>query len=258
VFQNIQFRDCLHRGVIGPTPEAAVAAILSEACMPAGSPVEADAVFLGVAQVLGGTAFRAVWSQFQKRSGPATPDPRLFAEFLSEQEPGRTLPQLVDLARFDLAHFLAAQPSATPSIGACCLPEALIRAHPELVLRYHPGWRYLQLNWPVHRLLPEILSASRLGQLIGPVAIGIRIGLGDEGVTVEDLSPASFALQTGLRSGQRLADAAAAAQAIDPTLDPFAIVARLINAGAVIDAILHPAEAPPSSKRPTSHSNPNP
>jgi hypothetical protein len=251
VLQNIQFRDCVHRGVVGASPEAVRAAVLGEHCAPPTSPVEAGKVFLGVARVLGEAAFRETWAAFQKQRGSGLPDPRLFADFLEPYSREIALPQLVDLARFDFAYFLAAQPSPMPSIGACCLPEAMIRSHPELMLRFQPGWRYLHLSWPVHLLLPEILSAQRLAKLSRRASLGIRVGPDGDGVALAELPPAAFVLEDSLRSGKRLADATAAARAIDATIDPFPIVARLVEAGAIIDAVLHPAE--PVKPNPTSN-----
>lgn len=253
MFQNIQFRDCIHRGTVGSTPEAARAAVLGEYCLPPTSPVESGKVFLRVARVLGEAAFRETWLAFQKQRNSGMPDPRLFPDFITAYATQIALPQLVDLARFDFAYFLAAQPSATPSLGTCCLPEALIRKHPELMLRFQPGWRYLRLAWPVHRLLPEILSAQRLAKLSGREPIGIRVGPEGDGVTVVDLPPAIFALEESLRAGKRLSESVAAARAIHATINPFPIVARLVESGAIIDAVMHPAEL----MNPNPASNPN-
>jgi hypothetical protein len=160
VFQNVQFRDCIHREVAGPTAEAVVAAVRGGHCAPGAAPVEAGSLFHGVAQALGEAAFRALWSEFQKPTGKA--NPLDFADFLAAREPGRALPQLADLARFDLAYALAAQPGAAPSVAPCCLSGETMRRHPRMKLRFQPNWRHVALNWPVHRLLGETLTPDLL------------------------------------------------------------------------------------------------
>lgn len=244
MLQNIRFRDCIHRGIVGPTPEAALAAVLGEICAPIGSPIEAETVFAGTARVLGKALFSAVWTAYRGAQGTPMPDPRGFAEFLGRTEPGSGLPQLIDQAQFDLAVFLAAQPSPSPSVGACCLPTSMLRDHPEMVLRFQPGWRYLRLSYPVHRVAPDSLSVERLSALTGPQAIDLRVGSDGDGVSVVELSPASFVLQSELRTGRRLAEAAKAAQAVDPMLDVVSTVAALVAQGAIIDAVLHSVEIP--------------
>jgi hypothetical protein len=246
VIQRIHFRECVHRDVVGPTEAAVVAAVLGDYCMPAAAPIEATALFYGVAQVLGGTRFKAIWSAFQK-SAPKM-NPLDFAAFLAAQEEGRAIPALADLARFDLAFGLAAQPGPAPSIGACCLPDATLIGHPEMRLRFQPGWRYLQLDWPVHELMPEAATPEALLALRGPGPVRLCVSSGGMGVAVRELAPADFALQSALRNGERLSRAIEAARAIDPALDAIAIVSGLVEAGAIMDVVLHPADMPSLAK----------
>ena len=181
MFQNIQFRDCTHRNVVGPTTDAVMAAVLGEHCAPGAAPMEAASLFYGTAQVLGEAEFRKAWSEFQNASGRKA-NPLDFAEFLAAHEHGRVLPPLADVARFDLAYTLAAQPGAMPSVAACCLPEATIRGHGDMLLRFQPNWRYVALGWPVHRLLAETLSADLLRTFSGgcaqpATAFRMRLGI---------------------------------------------------------------------------------
>jgi len=244
VFQNIQFRDCTHRNVVGPTTDAVLAAVLGDHCAPAAAPMEASSLFYGVAQVLGEVEFRKAWSEFQKPGTGRKANPLDFADFLMTQERGRALPALADLARFDLAYALAAQPGPVPSVAACCLPEATIRAHPNMILRFQPNWRYVALAWPVHRLLADTLTADLLRTFSAAETAYLRITPNGMGVSVTELTGAEFALQSVLRDGRKLSDAVAAAHAIDPALDPFPLVAGLVEAGAIMDVVLHPADAP--------------
>lgn len=241
MFKNIQFRDCVHRGVTGPTEQSVLAAVRGDHCTPAAAPLEAANLFYGVAQVLGEGRFREIWDAFQK-SAPKV-NPLNFADFLGGQPQARKIPALVDLARFDLAFGLAAQPGPMPSVGACCLPEVVLREHSDLMLRFQPGWRYLQLNWPVHQLLPGPASEDILWALEDE-SVCLCLAPSGMGVNISELEPANYALQSALRNGQRLGEVIAAARAIDSALDPYPIVAGLVEAGAIIDVILHPAPTP--------------
>jgi hypothetical protein len=244
VFQNIQFKDCTRRDVAGPTTEAVVAAVLGEYCKPGAPPMRARSLFDGAARVLGEDGFRQVWAEFLKQAVGRKANPLDFADFLARHEHGRALPPLADLARFDLAYALAAQPGPAPSVAACCLTEATIRLHRGLMLRFQPNWRYVELTWPVHRLPPETLTADLLKTFSPAEPVYLRIAPTGQGVGITELSAADFALQRALRDGRRLGDAMAAAHAADPSLDPFPIVAGLVEAGAIMDMVLHPAEPP--------------
>ena len=244
MFQNIQFRDCVHRNIVGPTTDAVMAAVLGDQCAPGAAPMEAGNLFYGVAQVLEETEFRKVWSEFQKPATGRKANPLDFADFLSTHEHGRTLPALPDLARFDLAYTLAAQPGPVPSIATCCLPEATMRAHRNLMLRFQPSWRYVELVWPVHRLLTDALTSDVLRSFSAAEPACLRITPTGMGVSITELMPADFALQSALRNGLKLGAAMAAAHAIDPALDPFPILTGLVEAGAIMDVVLHPADVP--------------
>jgi hypothetical protein len=242
VFQNIQFRDCVHRDIVGPTTDAVMAAVLGEHCAPGTAPMEAGSLFYGVTQVLGETEFGKVWAEFQKSNIGRKANPLSFADFLTAHEHGRALPALPDLARLDLAYALAAQPGPMPSVAASCLPEATVRAHPGMMLRFQPNWRYVGLAWPLHRLPADALTPDVIRTFPGAEPCGIRLAPTGMGVSVTELAPADFALQSALRNGRRLGEAIAAAHAIDLSFDPFSVVAGLVESGAIMDAVLHPAE----------------
>jgi hypothetical protein len=256
VSHNIQFRDCIHRNIAGPTTDAVMAAVLGEYCAPGTPPIEASSLFYGVAQVLGDAAFHDLWGGFLKRDPGHKPNPMDLPDFVASHELTRELPPLADLARFDLAYALAAQPGPVPSVAPCCLPKALIRAHPEMQLRFQPNWRYLELDWPVHRLFAETPTRDSLTALNAADWSYLRVALNGMGVSVTELAPADFRLQSALRNGRRLAEATAAGRAIDPALDPIPIVASLVEAGAIMDAALHPAERPSPEKSHSERINP--
>jgi hypothetical protein len=256
VFQNSQARDGVHRDIVGPTTDDVLAAVLGDRCVPGAAPAEAGSVFHGVARVLGEAELDKLWSEFRKAAGGRKVSPMEFADFIGAHEHARMLPALADLARFDLAYALAAQPGAMPGVAACGLPEATMRMHPGLMLRFQPNWRYVALAWPVHRLPAVTLTADVLRAFSAAETAYLRIAPTGMGVGVAELGHAEFVLQSALRDGRRLGEAIAAAHAIDPALDPFPIAAGLVEAGAVMDVVLHPADAPrpqppfPERKRP--------
>jgi len=221
-----------------------MAAVLGEYCAPGAPPIEAGSLFYGVAQVLGAAGFHDLWDGFLKRDAARKANPMEFPDFVASHALVGELPPLADLARFDLAYALAAQPGPMPSIAPCCLPKSLIRAHPEMQLRFQPNWRYLELDWPVHRLFADTPTRAALGMLNTAEWSYLRVNLNGMGVTVTELAPADFRLQSALRNGRRLAEAVAAARAIDPVFDPIPVVTGLVAAGAILDAALHPAEKP--------------
>lgn len=244
MIQNIQFRDSIHRDVVGPTADALMAAVLGEHCAPGAAPMAARSMFYGVAEVLGEAGFREIWSAFQKPTAGRRAGPLEFPGFIEAQAEGRVLPALADLARFDLAYTLAAQPCPAPSIAPSVLTQQTLDAHPAMLLRFQPNWRYVALGWPVHRLLAETLTADVLRGFSGPEPVHLRLSPTGMGVDIAELTAADFALQCALRDGRGLGAAIAAARAIDPVLDPFPIVTGLVEAGAIMDVVLHPAAAP--------------
>jgi hypothetical protein len=240
VFQNTRFRNCTRRAVAGATPGAIIAAVtgeIGEACAPIAPPAEPATVFVGVTEALGGARFVETWNRFAATAAGRKPNPMAFAGFLAAEPCAAALPQLSDLATFDLAFYLAAQPAPAPSIGACCLTADLARNYPELILRFQPGWRYIALSWPVHKLVAGGATPDALRALPMSGGIGLRIAPAGYGVSIEELLPAPFALESSLRAGRQLAAAALAATSLDPAFDPYAAVAALADDGAIIDAI---------------------
>jgi hypothetical protein len=84
----------------------------------------------------------------------------------------------------------------------------------------------------------------------------LRIAPAGMGVGIVELSEAEFALQLGLRNGQPLADAAAAARALDPAFDVVPVLAGLVKAGAIIDVVLQPADASLPARRDSERTRP--
>jgi hypothetical protein len=249
---KIDFRDCVHQGIAGPTPEHILASIRAEYCLPPVAPgaavnIRAKVIavqaedFAALERALGTSAFRQLLSDFQRGAM------RSLAElpgFLAQHRYGRATAALVDLARLELALTLSERAPEVPSIGACCLPPALLSAHPDLTLAFHPAWQWLDLDTPADHWRGSLLGhdgASAPPPL--PRATRLRL-YPEQGRTIaQRLGPAVFAFESSLKRGESLRDASEAASAHTSSFDPIRGLQPLLMAGAVIDVELHPALA---------------
>jgi hypothetical protein len=257
---KIDFRDCVHHGIAGPTPEHILASIRAEYCLPPGAPVRPGQShrpretaiqaedFSGLARALGGAAFRQLLSDLRRGAG----DLRGLPDFLAQHRYGRATAALVDLARLELAISLSERVPGGRSIGACCLPPALLRGHPDLTLAFHAAWHWLELGTPADRWRGALLGRDAAG-VPPPPARATRLRLAPERgrTAVRRLEPAAFAFERGLRAGATLRRASEAATARASAFDPIQSVQRLLMAGAVIGVALHPAQ-----EAPTHHNQP--
>ena len=255
------FRPCLHRGVIGTDAHAAIAAITGDICTVPSSassapprrsrkrPADGAApqlptgIFPITARLLGDGAFREVWAEFAKVSADWLASGRGFADYLRAHRYGRGLPAISDLALLELTSHQVQRAADLPSIGTCCLPPDVLRRHPDLRLRLQPGWYYLKLGHTVLELLEERLDPGALQRLSVPQETHLRLMPGELRADYETLSPAAYAFETGLSKHATLATATEAARLRQAEFDGIAALQRLIEAGGVVDILLH-ADSP--------------
>ena len=169
---KIDFRDCVHQGVAGPTPDHILASIHAEYCMPRASlPALRDgkpAVALGMqledfaalARALGHEAFRQLVGDVLRQRDPGSTLAQL-PDFLTRHRYGRATPALIDLARLERAVAECERAPDIQSVGLCCLPPELVRTHPDLTLSLHPAWRWLHRKRQV-ALLCGVGSCRRI------------------------------------------------------------------------------------------------
>ena len=197
-------------------------------------------LFRQVTRAIGPDLVAKLWLAHRKEGRLDVRDPRAFASFLAKQEIGRQHPALADLARLDLAWFLAGLEDREPSIGTCCLPINLIEGHPELMLRLQPSFRYLSLAYLVHEW---VVGAGGLpGEPADrPAHLRISPDHSIEGADIrcEMLSPARFAFESAIARGRTLVAATKMAVAHDPMFSGLKALAALIDEGAIADVILH-------------------
>ncbi len=247
---RVRFRNCIHQRTAGATEDSILAAIRGDPfCCPPGRPAATlsqpamATPFIGLARGLGPEAFKQVWMDF-RRQASARPDPADFPDFLAAHRYGREAADLVDLARLDLAVFLAGLPAARPSLGRCCLPPSLLVDHPGLAIAMQPNWRYLESGWPIHRYRDRLLErpASPVrGKPPRRAAAWLNILPVAGEIEIRDLAPARFRFESALSRGRSLHEAGREAAAYDAAFEPLAALDDLIAAGAVADVNLHPA-----------------
>jgi hypothetical protein len=252
---KIDFRDCVHHGIAGPTPEQILESIRAEYCLPPTAPFAAAhsggatevAIlaedFAALQRALGAAAFRQLLSDFRR----CADDLRALPGFLAQHRYGRATAALVDLARLELALALSERAPDARSIAACCLPPSLLRAHPDLSLTCHPAWQWLDLGTPADHWRNALLghdAANAPPPL--PRLTRLRV-YPEEGRTIaRRLEPAAFAFEHALQAGDTLRRAGDAARALTPSFDPIQFLQPLLMAGAVIDVVLHPAQSAPN------------
>ncbi len=261
---KIDFRDCVHQGVAGPTPDHILASIHAEYCMPrvglptprGGRPSAGPAIqledFAALARALGQEAFRQLIGDVLRHRDPGSTLAQL-PDFLTSHRYGRATPALIDLARLECAIAESERAPDVQSVGLCCLPPELIRTHPDLTLSLHPAWRWLDLAAPVDRWREALLSGGAMDDAPAPRRVRLRVHPGRDGLAVQRLTAVEFAFETALQRGALLRRAEADARmagADGATFDPVRHLQSLLLAGAVIGAQLHPHQ---DAMRPHAH-----
>ncbi len=265
---RIDFRNCVHQGVAGPTPDHILATIRAEYCLPRaalpaprrGGPPRTAPVqledFPALARALGAEAFRQLTSDVLRDRDPGATLARL-PEFLRRHRYGRATPALADLAQLDLAVARSTLAPADQSIGACCLPPDLLRAHPDLTFAFHPAWRWLELSHPVDRWRVALLAGAEASEAPAPRPVRLRIQPQHGAIAVRRLTADEFAFEQALQQGQPLRQAETqtlrGSAGGAPKLDPIRQLQTLLMAGAVIGATLHPR--PDALQRDTASAN---
>lgn len=255
MFNRIRFRNCVHQGVAGATEEAILAAIRGDSlvCAPGdlSTILSRQTVFAGLSRYLGAEAFKQCWMDYQRASQARTAQGgsslAALPTYLAEHRYGRERPELVDLARLDLAVFLAGAATAQPSLDHCCLPDAILADHPALTIKMQPNWQYLKSNWPIQQFRDALLRRPDGGARIKPprpATVWLNVlPVGDE-ISIRELPPAQFQFESALQRGQSLQEAGRSAAEIDPKFESLTALKVLIDARAIADVDLHPAAAP--------------
>lgn len=190
-------------------------------------------------RALGAPAFRQLLSDFHRRTVP-TESLAALPEYLAQHRYGTT-PALVDLARLERALAIGTRAPAIESVGPCCLPPEMLRTHLDLTLTLHPAWQWLELATPADHWRQALLGTDTRLSPPSPSVTRLRIAPETGRAIAHRLSPAEFAFEHALLTGQSLREATLHAQAQSISFDPYRAMHDLLMAGAVIDFSLHPA-----------------
>lgn len=214
-----------------------MAAIRGEICATRPTPRAVDAilVYRHAGRYIGMHRLAQLWQDYRGSTALGAGDPRGFATFLAQQVEGRTDVALADLARLDLALYLAGMADREPSVGACCLPADVIAGHGDLVLRLQPSFRYLALRFDVHDWQSGPMPSSPNAQ-----PVWLRLSPGGQDARREVLPAAQFAFESSLARGFTLAASKTAALTHTNAFDEIAATLELVAAGAIADVMLHP------------------
>lgn len=266
---DIDFRSCVHQGIAGPTPDHILATIRAEYCLPRAempalrnSAAEAAAAiqledFTALARALGPAAFRQLTADVLRRRDPRGTLAEL-PDFLASHRYGRATPALGDLARLELAIATATRAPQVQSIGACCLPPDLLRAHPDLTLDFHPAWRWLALACPADKWREALLTSEAAVEAPAARRIWLCVFPQRGRIVLRHLAQSEFVFETALRDGagfRQASDAVTASQSAP--FDGVRHLQSLLMAGAVAGVRLHPegAAAEPAATSTTSTSH---
>ena len=190
-----------------------------------------------VARLVGAEFFRAMARVFIAQHPPASPVlldwGAAFPGFLEGFPPVAGLPYLPGVARIERArgrayHAADAAPVSPAALAGARSPEALR-------LRLPPSVSLVASDWPI----ASIWAANQPGADPGAMRASgpeVALILRDRAleVPVRALAPGDAALVTALLAGQALGPAALQAQLAEPGHDPAAVLAYLMQAGAII------------------------
>lgn len=264
---KIAFRDCVHHSVAGPTPDHILAQVRAEYCLPRpelpGARSSASATpaiqledFAALARALGQQAFRQLTGDLLRRRDAGATLEHL-PDFLSQHRYGRATPALVDLARLELALALSDRAPTARSIGACCLPPDLLRAHPDLTVALHPAWRWLDLTVPADAWRDELLDGMEVPPppATRPTRLRIHPYRGD--AVSRRLNAIEFAFERSISQGASLRRATISVGG--GGFDSIRHLQSLLMEGAIVGVQLHPissdAEMPASPAPPALQPN---
>jgi hypothetical protein len=246
---KVNFRDCVHHGIAGSTPQQILASIRAEYCMPntvQAVPGSGRARALlqvedypALERALGAPAFRQLLMDFQRQ--PASPEGlAALPDYLAHHRYGTT-PALVDMARLERALILSTRAPSIDSVGPCCLPPEVLRAHLDLTLSVHPAWQWLSLATPADQWRTALLGHDGRLPAPSPSITRLRVSPASGRAVTHRLPAADFAFEDALAAGRSLRQAILRAQAHAIAFDPYRALHTLLMAGAVTDFALHPA-----------------
>lgn len=166
-----------------------------------------------------GAAAREYAVAAPSRSGNMNDYGAEFATFIAAFRGAAVLPWLQDVARLEWALQRAGTAADAPTLDRAALADVPAVEQPCLRFALHPSAQLLELEWPAL----AIWRAQRDGTLDAMAEIErcrqwLLVLRRDE-IEIEPITPAVFRLLEQFMKGATIADAAAAALALEPALD---------------------------------------
>jgi hypothetical protein len=198
-----------------------------------------QANYPAVARLVGEEWFRAAAVEFARRHPPR--DPVLltygagFADFLAAFPPAADLPYLADVARLDRfwteAHVAADAPPVDPAALTALTPESLAASR----FAPHPATRWSWFDTlPAYTIWSRNRAESGGGGDFAWRGEGVLVTRPGGAVQWRELGQAGCAFLDACAAGATAGGAAAAALDADPAAGLSRLIARLLEAGALI------------------------
>ncbi|WP_176562852.1 HvfC/BufC N-terminal domain-containing protein [Paracoccus liaowanqingii] len=191
-----------------------------------------------ILRLVGEDFFRALAREYLVADPPRTPVLAEwgtgFAGFLAGFPPLAPWPWMADVARIEVARGRAFHAADARSLD----PAALAGTDPaRLCLHLHPSLAVLRLDHPAVSIWRRHQPGAPDHPL--PALPEIALILRDPGfdVPVEAIPPADAVLIEALAGGAPLAEAALAAQQVQPGHDPGPRLVRLMRAGTIVEGV---------------------
>jgi hypothetical protein len=196
-----------------------------------------------VTRLVGSEWLRAAAAVFVRARPPVEPSllhyGAGFADFLADFAPAAGMPWLADVARLDRAwteaHVAADEPPVAAAAVAALTPAELART----VLRPHAATRWhvaadapIRTLWQRNRASAAELPDADVGRDLDWRGEGALLTRPGDAVEAVALDAAGAAFLDACAAGGTLAEAAAAALAVDPATDLARLMAALLAAGA--------------------------
>ena len=217
-------RSCVSHAAYHAIPSAAAAEALA-----ANYPV--------VGAILGHMSFADLAAEFVAEVPPT--DPNLaaygcrFPEWIVGRKIGRVLPYLSSVAAIDRLHLAAARASADTSIAAAVIAGMTAAEWSASRVKLHAATRFGWFAVPAPSIWLAHFAPTRAEQVTEWKAEGLLITRPADHVQARRIGPAAHRILSGLRIGETIGAASAAAHGLYPGADITGAVHAILDSGAI-------------------------
>lgn len=190
-----------------------------------------------VAAILGHAPFAEFAAEFVAEVPPE--DPNLaaygcrFPEWIVGRKIGRVLPYLSSVAAIDRLHLAAARAPADTPVAAAVIADKTAAEWSASRVKLHAATRFGWFAVPAPSIWFAHFAPSRAEDLTEWKAEGLLITRPADRVQARRIGPATHRILSGLRIGETIGAASAAAHALYPDADITNAVHILLDSGAI-------------------------